>query len=129
MHVSTYLMFTGDAEAALNFYRQVFPDMEVSEVNRYPEESGELAGKLLPTRIVIGDHNIMLTDSPNVHQFSFTPSMSIFINFETEEELVAVHDRLCAEGEPLMPLDDYDFSRMFAWIQDKFGVSWQLNLP
>jgi len=79
MHVSTYLMFTGEAEEALNFYRKVFPDMEVSEVNRYPADSGELAGKLLPTRMIIGDHNIMITDSPNVHQFMFTPAMSIFI--------------------------------------------------
>lgn len=129
MHVATYLMFQGHAEEALNLYRQAFPQLGVNIVNRYPEEAGEMAGKLLPTRITIGEHEIMMADSPSVHEFTFTPSTSLFISFENEDELIHVHDLLADDGDVLMPLDDYGFSEMFAWINDKFGVSWQLNLP
>ena len=40
-----------------------------------------------------------------------------------------MNDALSRDGQVLMPLDKYDFSRRFAWVQDRFGVSWQLNLP
>ncbi|MCB1391609.1 MAG: VOC family protein [Nitrobacter sp.] len=39
-----------------------------------------------------------------------------------------VSDELSADGKSLMPLDDYGFSRRFAWVADRFGVSWQLDL-
>lgn len=129
MHVATYLLFQGDAEAALNLYKQTFRDIEVNQIHRYPSDSGEMAGKLLPTRVRIGDHQLMLADTPNPHEFTFTPSTSIYINFESEEELIEVHDMLCDGGDVLMPLDDYGFSEQYAWINDPYGVSWQLNLP
>ena len=129
MHVATYLLFQGDAEEALHFYQKVFRDTELTAIHHYPQSSGEIAGKLLPSRLRIGDHQLMLADSPNPHEFTFTPSTSIYINFETEDELIEAHDMLADGADILMPLDDYGFSVMYAWIQDKFGVCWQLNLP
>ncbi|MAT35466.1 MAG: hypothetical protein CMK06_10070 [Ponticaulis sp.] len=129
MHVATYLLFQGNAEEALHFYQRVFRDTEITAIHHYPRDAGEMAGKLLPSRLRIGDHQLMLADSPNPHDFTFTPSTSIYINFENEEELIEAHDILCEDGDIMMPLDDYGFSEMFAWLNDKFGVSWQLNLP
>ncbi|MEQ9507877.1 MAG: VOC family protein [Alloalcanivorax xenomutans] len=48
---------------------------------------------------------------------------------DSEEELTSLYNRLSEQGEVMMPLDDYGFSTRFAWVADRFGVSWQLNLP
>jgi predicted 3-demethylubiquinone-9 3-methyltransferase (glyoxalase superfamily) len=63
------------------------------------------------------------------HQFSFTPSFSIFVTCDTEEELDNLYEKLLIDGQALMPLGDYGFSKKFGWLNDRFGVSWQLNLP
>ena len=63
------------------------------------------------------------------HDFTFTPAVSIWLDLETEAELGALVDVLADGGKVLMPLGDYGFSRAFAWVDDRFGVSWQLNLP
>jgi predicted 3-demethylubiquinone-9 3-methyltransferase (glyoxalase superfamily) len=62
------------------------------------------------------------------HAFTFTPSISVFVECESEAELEAVFSRLAAGGSVLMPLDNYGFSTRFGWVKDRFGVSWQMNL-
>ncbi|CDN40977.1 hypothetical protein BN871_AA_00030 [Paenibacillus sp. P22] len=71
----------------------------------------------------------MCVDSFVKHAFTFTPSFSLFLACDTEEEVERVFARLSEGGEVLMPLGEYPFSRKFGWIVDKFGVSWQLSLP
>ena len=68
------------------------------------------------------------TDSPPVHDFTFTPSFSIFVDVASAEELDRLFAGLSEGGAVLMPLDEYGFSRRFGWVNDRFGVSWQLNL-
>ena len=70
----------------------------------------------------------MCIDSPIAHAFTFTPTFSLFVDCDSEAELHRIHDALVVGGATLMPLGDYGFSRRFAWISDRFGVSWQLNL-
>lgn len=48
---------------------------------------------------------------------------------DTEIEIVQLYEKLSKGGGVLMPLDHYPFSKMFAWIVDKFGMSWQIHLP
>ena len=62
------------------------------------------------------------------HDFTFTPSISIFVDCDDEAELEEVFEQLSRGGEVLMPIDDYGFSAGFGWVSDRFGVSWQLNL-
>ena len=129
MRAATYLLFDGIAEEAYKFYAQVFECPMQEPLQYFSEDTvGELAGKLKPTHLEIAGHAFMIADSPNPIGFGFTPSISTFIEFDDEEDLIRIHDYLCAEGEALMPLDDYGFSQQFAWVQDKFGVTWQLNL-
>lgn len=71
----------------------------------------------------------MCIDSHVRHQFSFTPSISLFATCDTEEELDTLYHELIEGGQALMPLGDYGFSKKFGWLNDRFGVSWQLNLP
>ena len=71
----------------------------------------------------------MCIDSNLKHQFTFTPSFSIYVACHSEEELNHLYEKLIMDGQALMPLDDYGFSKKFAWLNDRFNVSWQLNLP
>jgi predicted 3-demethylubiquinone-9 3-methyltransferase (glyoxalase superfamily) len=67
------------------------------------------------------------TDSPAVHKFDFTPSMSLFLECDSEAELDRLFAAFSEGGETLMPLGNYGFSKKFGWCNDRFGVSWQLN--
>ena len=81
----------------------------------------------------IGDQTVLCTDSFVKHDFTFTPAFSLFVDCASEEQLEKLFEALCAGGATLMPLNNYGFSRkfawVFAWVNDRFGVSWQLNLP
>ena len=77
---------------------------------------------------ILSGQRFMCIDSPEVHDFSFTPSMSIFVECASGAELRQAFEQLSLNGEVLMPLDNYGFSQLFAWLNDRFGVSWQLNL-
>jgi predicted 3-demethylubiquinone-9 3-methyltransferase (glyoxalase superfamily) len=62
------------------------------------------------------------------HDFGFTPSFSLFVTCESEEHIQRLTTALGDGGRELMPLNNYGFSRLFAWVNDRFGVSWQLIL-
>jgi len=126
MKATPFLMFQGDAKAALALYAQAFPDFEQLLLQEH--EGGEQAGQVAMARIRIGGQEIMLYDSPPVHDFTFTPATSIYIACDDEDQLRRLADVLAREGAVLMPIDNYGFSALFTWIVDQFGVSWQLNL-
>ena len=71
----------------------------------------------------------MCIDSNIKHEFDFTPSFSIFITCDTEEETDHLYEKLLKGGHPLMPIGNYGFSKKFGWVNDRYGVSWQINLP
>ncbi|WP_243140930.1 VOC family protein [Candidatus Galacturonibacter soehngenii] len=52
----------------------------------------------------------------------------MYVTCNTEDEISNLYQRLNEGGQELMPLDDYGFSKKFGWVNDRFGVSWQLNL-
>lgn len=125
--IATFLMFqNGRAEEAMRFYTELFPDGEVQSVQQYP--AGQGTG-LLRGQFRIAGQNFACTDSSVEHKFDFTPSISIFVDCEDAADLDRLVEALAKDGATLMPPDDYGFSQKFAWIQDRFGVSWQLNLP
>jgi predicted 3-demethylubiquinone-9 3-methyltransferase (glyoxalase superfamily) len=71
----------------------------------------------------------MCIDSNVKHQFSFTPSFSIFVTCDTEEEINCLYQKLIDGGQALMHICDYGFSKKLGWLNDRFGVPWQRNLP
>jgi len=127
MKATPFLMFQGQAQDALALYREVFPDFEQVMLQEHPP--GALAGQVAMARIRIGGQAIMLNDSPPVHAFTFTPSSSIFVECDDEAQLRALAGKLGDGGAVMMAVDNYGFSTLFTWLADKFGVSWQLNLP
>ena len=130
MTVRPFLMFQGGAaQAALDLYFATFPGSRLVRAERYgPGEPGP-AGTIKVAVFTLGDREFMCADSPMKHGFSFTPSSSIFVDFDSVEELDRTFATLATGGGVLMPLNDYGFSRRFGWLNDRFGVSWQLNLP
>jgi predicted 3-demethylubiquinone-9 3-methyltransferase (glyoxalase superfamily) len=66
-------------------------------------------------------------DSGQEHSFTFTPAISLFVHCETEEEIDGLFKKLSEGGTVLMELDKYLISEKFGWVEDRFGVFWQLN--
>lgn len=127
--VTPFLMFQGRAEEALGFYAGLFPDGALADVVRYAEGEQGPAGGLKTARLTVGGQSLMIFDSPMPHAFTFTPSFSLFVSCTAEEELDRLFAALADGGGVMMPPGAYGFSRKFAWVNDRFGVSWQLNLP
>jgi predicted 3-demethylubiquinone-9 3-methyltransferase (glyoxalase superfamily) len=125
--VTTFLMFDGRAEEAMNFYVSLFRG-QVTRLEKYgPGEPGK-EGSIKKADFILAGHRLACIDSPIKHAFTFTPSISLFVECADEAEF----DRACAAlsvgGAVLMPPGNYGFSSKFAWLNDRFGVSWQLNL-
>lgn len=119
------LMFTGCAEEAMHFYSSVFFPARIEQIERYgPNEATE--GTVKHAILRLGDRTIHCIDSPPVHPFSFTPAISIAVQAASADAVDGMFARLSDGGEVLMALDRYPFSERFAWVTDRFGVSWQL---
>lgn len=127
--VTTFLMFEGKAEEAMTFYVSLFPDAKVVSIMRYgPGEPGP-EGTIKHATFSIAGQQLMCIDSYVEHGFTFTPAMSLFVTCESEPEIDGLFAKLSKDGQVAMPLDAYPFARKFAWVADRFGVSWQLILP
>lgn len=126
--ITPFLMFTGQAEEAMRFYTSIFPDSEIVGIERYGAGESGAEGTVQRATFRLNDQRLICTDSPPVHDFAFTPSISLFVDFQTSDELDQAFTQLSEGGSIFMPLDTYPFSERFAWIADRFGVSWQLNL-
>jgi predicted 3-demethylubiquinone-9 3-methyltransferase (glyoxalase superfamily) len=126
--VVTQLMFEGSAEKAMTLYVSLFKGSEITQLERYgPAEQGA-EGSVKRAEFTLAGHPLACIDSPIKHGFTFTPSMSLFVECEDEAELDAAFARLSEGGAVLMPPGNYGFSTKFVWLNDRFGVSWQLNL-
>lgn len=137
--ITPNLWCNGNAEAMVDFYKTAFTDVEVQQTEHYPltAEEGladfqrDLAGKVLTIQFRIHDLEFVAINAGP--EFSPNPSISFFVNFDpsrgqTAAELDALWARLSDGGTVLMELGEYPFSPHYGWVQDKFGVSWQLIL-
>jgi predicted 3-demethylubiquinone-9 3-methyltransferase (glyoxalase superfamily) len=112
----------------MRFYVALFQDAAIIDAVRYgPNELGA-EGSIKKARFSIASQTVLCIDSPIKHDFSFTPAFSFFVECDSDEELVRLYSALSDSGAALMPLGEYGFSRKFAWVNDRFGISWQLNL-
>jgi predicted 3-demethylubiquinone-9 3-methyltransferase (glyoxalase superfamily) len=126
--ITPFLMFEGKAEEAMNFYVSLFENSCVTRIKRYgPGEAGP-EGTIMQAAFSIAGQAILCIDSPMKHGFTFTPSFSLFVDCGSEEELDMRFNKLSESGQIMMPPANYGFSRKFAWVSDRYGVSWQLNL-
>lgn len=131
------LWFDGNAREAAEFYVSVFEDSKINQTTYYPTEGlddfqKDLSGHELTVSFELhGYQFIGLNAGP---EFKFNPSISFFLNFdpsrdeEAAENLEKYWDKLVEGGKVLIEIGEHPFSKQYGWVQDKFGVTWQLIL-
>lgn len=128
--ITPFLWFNGNAEEAADFYVSIFKNSEIGGKSHYNKESaaasGNSEGDVMTASFEL--ENQVFTGLNGGPNFKFNPSISFFINCETEVEVEEFWKKLSGGGTVLMPLDKYDFSEKYGWVEDKFGVSWQIIL-
>lgn len=127
--VTPFLMFQGACEEALNLYVSLLPGAEITSLTRWGPDGQAPEGQVQQATFTLAGTTFRAFDSPPVHAFTFTPSFSMFVDCADEAELDRLYAALSDGGGVMMEPANYGFSRKFAWISDRFGVSWQLNLP
>lgn len=126
--VSPFLMFQGGkAEEAINFYISLLPNSKVEQLDRFAAGEPGPEGTVKRAVISLAGQRVMFHDSFITHGFDFTPSFSLFIECDSEEELRRLAAALLEGGAEYMPIGNYGWSELFTWVGDRFGVSWQLN--
>ncbi|MDA1658880.1 VOC family protein [Bacillus cereus group sp. TH153LC] len=126
--ITTFLMFEGKAEEAMNFYTSLFDQSEIVSISRYDENGPGKEGTVIQATFTLHGQEFMCIDSYVNHNFTFTPAMSLYVTCNTEEEIETAFNKLAEDGAVLMPLGAYPFSKKFGWLNDKYGGSWQLTL-
>lgn len=126
--IRTFFMFDGKAEEVMNYYLSVFEQAEILSIYRYGANEAGAEGTVVHATFSLYGQVFMCMDSNVKHDFTFTPSISLYISCTTEDEINRLFEKLSQGGKALMPLAVYPFSPKFGWIEDKYGVSWQLNL-
>lgn len=120
------LWFDDQAEEAANFYVSLFDNAKIIETTPFQVEtpSEKPIGSVMTVDFELEDFPFTaLNGGP---EFKFTPAISFFINCTSKEEVDDLWEKLSEGGKVLMPLNKYDFSEKYGWIQDKYGVSWQI---
>jgi predicted 3-demethylubiquinone-9 3-methyltransferase (glyoxalase superfamily) len=126
--VTPFLMFERNAEAAMQLYAATVPNTKIVELERNASDGpGGKAGAVYRGVLSIAGQHVRFFDSPAPHAFKLTPSFSLFVDCESEDEVAKLAGALGDGGQVFMPLDTYPFAKKFAWVGDKFGVSWQLS--
>jgi len=133
--ITPFLWFDDEATDAVNFYLSVFSQQEgalntITRVILYGDEaaeaSGRSAGSVMTIAFLInGQEFAAINGGP---AFRFSPSISFFVTCNTDQKVNLLWSRLSEGGNILMNLDKYPFSEKFGWVNDKYGVSWQIAL-
>ncbi len=131
-----HLWFSTNAQEAVDFYTSIFNNGVTHTTTYYPEAGKEVhhmePGTVLTIEFEIEGFRFMALNGGPV--FTFTPAISFMVNFDPSKEMDAegrlntLWEKLSDGGKVLMPLQEYPFSKRYGWIEDKFGVSWQLIL-
>lgn len=128
--VTPFLMFQeGNAEEAMKYYCSLIDNSSIQSMTHYGANEAGDEGTVMHATFSLKGQEFMCIDSNVRHEFTFTPSFSIYLICDSEEEIDTLYEKLLLNGQVLMPLGDYGFSKKFGWVNDQFDVSWQLDLP
>jgi predicted 3-demethylubiquinone-9 3-methyltransferase (glyoxalase superfamily) len=128
--ITPFMWFDDQAEEAVNFYVSLFRNSRIEDVTRYVKASAEVSGRPEGSIMTVafqlaGQDFIALNGGP---EFTFSPAVSFFVSCETPDEVDQLWQKLSDGGSVLMQLGKYPFSEKYGWLQDKYGVNWQLIL-
>jgi len=112
--ITPFLWFDRQAEEAAGFYVSIFPNSKIVKVLRYGEAGPGPAGSAMTIDFQLdGQSFVALNGGPH---YKITPAISFVVNCQSQDEVDAYWDKLCAGGARLQ----------CGWVTDKFGVSWQV---
>ncbi len=129
--ITPHLWFDKDVKEAARFYTTIFPNSKITNITTIREVPTPTGDCDVISLELNGQPFMAINAGP---LFTFNPSISFIVNFEASKDknagnnLDALWGELSQEGTVLMPLDKYPFSERYGWIQDKYGLSWQLIL-
>lgn len=119
--IVTHLWFDKEAAEAAKFYTSLFKDsiiIDTTKIYGTPSGTAEMV-----TIELAGQEFMLLSAGPF---FTFTPAVSFLIACSTKEEVDILWEKFSQGGKALMPLDSYPFSEKYGWIEDRYGLSWQV---
>lgn len=112
--IAPFLWFDTQAEEAANFYVSVFKNAKITSVTRYGPAGPGPEGQVMMVVFMLEGHEFMaLNGGP---QYTFSPAMSLLVNCETQAEVDRLWEKLGEGGQ----------EQACGWLQDKYGVSWQI---
>jgi predicted 3-demethylubiquinone-9 3-methyltransferase (glyoxalase superfamily) len=112
--ITPFLWFNDQAEEAMNFYVSIFKNAKIGSITRYGDAGPGPKGSVMAATFQLeGQDFFALNGGP---QFQFTPAISFFVNCETQEEVDELWEKLSAGGR----------KDRCGWLQDKYGLSWQI---
>lgn len=128
--ITPFLWFDTQAEEAADFYTSIFKKSEIKSVSKYTEAGAKASGMqngsvMTVVFLIEGQEFVAINGGP---VFKFSPVISFFVNCKSVEEIDDLWTKLSNGGTTMMELGKYPFSDKYGWIQDKYGVSWQLIL-
>jgi predicted 3-demethylubiquinone-9 3-methyltransferase (glyoxalase superfamily) len=116
MHkITPFLWFNDQAEEAMSFYVSIFKNSNVGSVSHYGDAGPGPKGKVMSATFTLeGQEFMALNGGP---RYSFTPAISLFVSCETQAEVDELWEKLTADGGK---------PGRCGWLEDKFGLSWQI---
>ena len=130
MKMTPYIHFAGNAEEALNFYKEVL-DGEIVALNRYGDSpvptDEDYKQKIIHARLVFADNLVMISDTFKGNAVHTNGNIQLSIEMEDKMQLETVFSKMAAGGKITMPLQNQFWGATFGMLQDKFGVSWMFN--
>lgn len=116
--ITPFLWFDDEAEQAVKFYTSIFKKSKIGGIARYDEEGAKVSGRPKGTVMTVefeieGQEFIALNGGP---EFQFNEAISFVVNCKTQKEVDYFWAKLSAGGKVIQ----------CGWLQDKFGVSWQV---
>lgn len=113
--ITPFLWFDGQLESAIELYKTVFNDVEISDVSRYGDGAPYPSGTAMSATFKINNQLFMgLNAGP---QYKFTEAISFMVNCENQDEVDDLWGKLTADGGE---------EGNCGWLKDKFGLSWQI---
>ncbi len=130
MKLNPYLNFAGNAEEALNFYKNVLGG-EIVNIGRYGESpmpaDEDYKNKILHARLVFDDNLIMISDVFKGQQVSTGGNIQLSVEMDDVNKMDEVFNKMADGGKITMPLAEQFWGAKFGMLTDKFGISWMFN--
>ncbi len=129
--ITPHLWFDKEAREAATLYTSLFPNSKITNVTTIHEVPSPTGDSEIVSFELAGQPFMAISAGP---EFKLNPSVSFMVNFDPSREpdarksIDAAWNRLSQGGTVLMPLQEYPFSKRYGWLQDKYGLSWQLIL-